>query len=635
MKVRIVLLAAIFGEAAQFTSAANPIVTIRETEVTYRGVTRGSVEDFHNIKFAHDTSGSQRFAPPTPYTPPRGSEIDATIPGPACPQSRAGIPPFFSETPNQSEDCLHLRITRPAGVVSASSEKLPVVVHVAGGGVIKGSTYDGNYDPANLVTRSLSLNKPIIHVVLNYRLTIFGFARLPILKDQKSLNVGMRDQRAAFQWIKDNIAEFGGDPTRITAFGLSSGGTFSSLHLMTYGGEKGVPFTQAWAMSGPPGTALNITSDATEIHTRAVAEQLGCRHEGDDEAVLECLRGIPMDKLTETAMVYSVNNHPPAGLFTFIPSVDDDFLPGRQSVLYKAGKFVKGIPMVFGWTQDDGATNAGPAPTFQTEEDMKTPIMNFAHALTEDDYKRLFSLYSAVSFGQDVQNYESRKKDSDPVAPVHYFRIARIMRDLLFTCSSIDFGFEIRRQSKAQDPEFPGVYHYVLNQSMVTPLFHAAGMPYLGAVHGSDIDYLYNNMVPRNQMSEQDQHLSDKMLASFVNFAYTGQPTGDDSSPWPESFMGLEDLSERPHAESAGPQGLHLQVLGGPLGTGAGYVARRTGASAGFGEQEGSMQIPLGDSTQFGEMGFPTSQERQQELERENLLERCAFINSLADKLDH
>lgn len=228
------------------------------------------------------------------------------------------------------------------------------------------------------------------HVALNYRLTIFGFARLPILKDQKSLNVGMRDQRAGFQWVKGNIASFGGDPERITSFGLSSGGTFSSLHLMTFAGEQGVPFTQAWAMSGPPGTALNMTSDATEIHTRAVADLAGCAAEDnrvpDEEVrVLQCLRDLPMDKLLEVAVEYSQRNHPPLGLFTFIPSVDSDFLPDRQSTLYKQGKFVKGVPLVLGWTQDDGATNAGPATAFQTEEDMKTPINNFAHALTDED----------------------------------------------------------------------------------------------------------------------------------------------------------------------------------------------------------------------------------------------------------
>ncbi|KAK7756217.1 hypothetical protein SLS62_001810 [Diatrype stigma] len=624
------LQAAFFGLAVNIIVAADPVVKLGHSEVTYRGTIKRSVEDFQNIKFAHDTSGSRRFAPPEPYTPPKGSEIDATAPGPACPQLKDGIPPFFDETPYQSEDCLNLRITRPVG--TTASDKLPVVVHIAGGGVIKASTYDEHFDPANLVMHSVSLGKPIIHVVINYRVTIFGFARLPILKDQKSLNAGMRDQRAGFQWVKDNIAAFGGDPDRITSFGLSSGGTFSMVHLMTYGGEQGVPFTQAWAMSGPPGTALNMSSDATEIHTRAVAEKLECGQEKSDEDILECLRAIPMDKLTQTAMEYSVSNHPPAGLFTFIPSVDGDFLPDRQSALYKAGKFVKGVPIVFGWTQDDGATNAGPAPMFQTEEDMKTPIKSFAHALSDDDYEHLFALYPASDFEPAVRAYEARKSDSDPVAPVHWFRVSRIMRDLLFTCSAIDFGFEVSRQSKAQDPTFPGVRHYDLNQSMVTPLLHAAGMPYVGAVHGSDLDYIYNNMFPRNQMSEQDRQLSDTILASFITFAYTGNPNSDDAQSWPESFSEPGDLDQG-QVESTGLSGINIQVLGGPLGTGNSHLTNNLGDTVYLAVQTGQMQSPLVDSTQFGEMESGLFEQRQREIKSERLLERCAFINRLSEKL--
>lgn len=99
------LYAAFGGLAIVLTAAADPVVILSKDQVTYRGVLRGSVEDFYNIRFAHDTSGAGRFAPPKAYNPPPGSEIDATSPGPACPQTRAGIPPFFPETPNQSEDC--------------------------------------------------------------------------------------------------------------------------------------------------------------------------------------------------------------------------------------------------------------------------------------------------------------------------------------------------------------------------------------------------------------------------------------------------------------------------------------------------------------------------------------------------
>ncbi|KAI0398710.1 Alpha/Beta hydrolase protein, partial [Xylaria palmicola] len=243
-----------------------------------------------------------------------------------------------------------------------------------------------------------------------------------------------------------------------------------------------------------------------------------------------------MDKLTETAMAYSVENHPPAGLFTFIPSFDGDFLLDRQSALYKAGRFVKGIPMVFGWAQDDGATNAGPAPLSKTERNMRTSVQNFAHALTDDDYERMFSKYPSESFEADLHNYEARKTEADPIVPVHYFRIARIMRDLLFTCSSIDFGFEMAKHSKTLEG-FSGVYHYVLNQSMIAPLFRETGMPYLGTIHGSDMDYLYNNIFPRDKISESDSHLSDTFIKSFVSFAHTA---GVGLPPWLQSFSGLQ-----------------------------------------------------------------------------------------------
>jgi carboxylesterase type B len=217
------------------------------------------------------------------------------------------------------------------------------VVYIYGGGVIKGSAYGPYSNPDKLLSIAAKNQKPLIYVAMNYRVTIFGFVRLPILKEQKSLNLGMRDQRAAFDWIRTYISAFGGDPNKVTSFGNSSGGTFSSLQLMAYGGERGVPFNQIWSMSGPPGTAINITSDVTIAHTLAVSKRLNCGGDlQDEEKVLECLRNVPMEKLLDVAMAYSRENYPPLGLFTFIPSVDDDFIPGRTTALYESGRFSKG-----------------------------------------------------------------------------------------------------------------------------------------------------------------------------------------------------------------------------------------------------------------------------------------------------
>jgi carboxylesterase type B len=319
--------------------SANLLVISPKNNVTYRGTRTGNIEHFQNIKFAHDTSGPRRFAPPVQYVPPPGSEVDASAPGSACPQTRDAMLPFFDETKDMSEDCLNLRIARPQGTTPES--RLPVVVWLHGGGVVKGSAYDAHFEPDRMISLSQDIDIPVIYVALNYRLTIFGFARTPLLKDELSLNVGIRDQRAGFQWIKDNIADFGGDPSRITVFGLSAGGTFASLHLMAYGGEQGVPFNQVWAMSGPPGTALNMSSTVTESHTKEVAKTVGCVSDNDVE-LLRCLREVPMVTLLDAAMQYSFANHPPAGLFTFIPSIDEDLFPDRPSALYQTGRFVKG-----------------------------------------------------------------------------------------------------------------------------------------------------------------------------------------------------------------------------------------------------------------------------------------------------
>ncbi|TGO40154.1 hypothetical protein BHYA_0041g00210 [Botrytis hyacinthi] len=180
----------------------------------------------------------------------------------------------------------------------------------------------------------------------------------------------------------------------------------TSLQIMAYGDQKGVPFQQAWVVSGPLGTSLNLISDATEHHTRAVADRVGCGGLVDSE-ILSCLRDFLMQDLIDSAMEYSMSNHPPSGLFTFIPSVDDDFLPDRYSTMMCEGRFVKGINMIFGWTQDDGAMNAGLGHLIQSEEDMITPIKSFVHAMTTEQYAELFDLYSASDFEEELKNYVS------------------------------------------------------------------------------------------------------------------------------------------------------------------------------------------------------------------------------------
>ena len=113
-------------------SGSQPIVSNVRTGISYRGTSVNGVEHFQNIFYAEDTAGSNRFAPPVTFTPPRGTVVDATAAGAWCPQGTGGPPlPFTSPINNVSENCLSLRIARPSGILG--SAKLPVLVWLHGG----------------------------------------------------------------------------------------------------------------------------------------------------------------------------------------------------------------------------------------------------------------------------------------------------------------------------------------------------------------------------------------------------------------------------------------------------------------------------------------------------------------------
>jgi carboxylesterase type B len=113
------------------TAAGAPFVTNEATSISYQGTSANGVDQFQGIFFAEDTSGANRFAPPKPYSPPHGTVVDATRPGAACPQQTPGVVPFMSDVPYQSENCLNLRIARPAVLIGQNP--LPVMVYLYGG----------------------------------------------------------------------------------------------------------------------------------------------------------------------------------------------------------------------------------------------------------------------------------------------------------------------------------------------------------------------------------------------------------------------------------------------------------------------------------------------------------------------
>lgn len=215
-------------------SAEVPTAVDTANNVTYKGLYRNGIEAFLNIHYGQDTGGEYRFKPPRLYTPQPDSEVVAQSYGPSCPQplgDELGAPLVLGNVTDTSEDCLNLNIARPQGTLSG--DNLPVMVWIHGGSFWSGQNSEITVAPDGLILESVDSGLPIVHVALNYRLGVFGFAQSAALKLEGSENAGLKDQRLAIEWVRDNIEHFGGNPDKITIAGQSTGGMSGTTDFMT------------------------------------------------------------------------------------------------------------------------------------------------------------------------------------------------------------------------------------------------------------------------------------------------------------------------------------------------------------------------------------------------------------------
>src|ERR1700761_9196704 len=226
-----------------------PVVETAQGKV--RGMAAGGVKMFKGLRYGANTAGKNRFMPPQP--PPKWAGIrDAFEYGnvaPQMPNSRAsaysGLIMFDIQPGGMGEDCLVLNIWTPT--VDRNAKK-PVLLHIHGGGFYGGSGNSPGYDGEEMARFG-----DCVVVTLNHRLGAFGYLNLASSGEgfARSGAVGMLDIVAALAWIRENIAGFGGDPSRVLAFGQSGGGAKTSV-LMCMPSARGL-FHRAGVMSGGTG----------------------------------------------------------------------------------------------------------------------------------------------------------------------------------------------------------------------------------------------------------------------------------------------------------------------------------------------------------------------------------------------
>ncbi len=319
--------------------AAGPDKVARPVKVD-GGLLEGTAEDglmvYRGIPFAAPPVGDLRWRAPQPAAKWNGVRKADTF-GRACLQINQAI----ANLPAPNEDCLSLNVWTPA---TRADERLAVMVWIHGGGFTAGTP------PERLYHGEAIAKKGVVVVTFAYRLGVFGFLAHPELSAESgthtSGNYGLLDMIAALQWVKKNIAAFGGDPGRVTIFGESAGGIAVS-QLCASPLAKGL-FQAAISQSGGSfGPVREGGGPGENMQPLAAAEKAGAAWSSKAGAAnLADLRKIPGETLLESARAQR-------GIAW--PITDGRVIPDDQYKLYAAGRY-NDVPVLAGYNSDEGAS---------------------------------------------------------------------------------------------------------------------------------------------------------------------------------------------------------------------------------------------------------------------------------------
>lgn len=465
---------------------------IETTNGPVEGHGDGTINVFRGIYYGTNTAGAARMrhASPATETPQM-----ATHPGPRAPQTVTAPKgqawrAFLKDDTPLSENCLHLNVFAPA----RPGEKRPVMVWLHGGAFISGS---GNRPCAD--GSILADQGDVVVVTLNHRLNAFGFAYDP--DGATDANVGMTDIVLALKWVRDNIAQFGGDPDCVTCFGQSGGGAKVAL-LMAMPSARGL-FHRAIVQSA----SLHIQVATQEQAARSTAllfDELGLKPGSRDG-----LADLTMEQILAARLRAIARND---GYDDMRPVVDGTVLPCNafdpQALAAHAD-----IPMLSGTSRDEMTffLAAGGEEVF---------------AMDEPHARQMLADYMCMSLDEIAPFYDGIKATmpGDPPAQVlqialseqRYIRNGRIAAD--------------RKSDYAAAHNAAKVWTYRFDFET------AAWGGVLRAPHTVCIPFVFGTtqsarvLLGRDQMADE---LAQKCVAAWSNFARNGDPNCDALPDWP------------------------------------------------------------------------------------------------------
>ena len=463
-------------------------------------VSDGAARTYKGIPFAKPPVGDLRWRAPQPAEPWTGTLVADKF-GPSCmqPDPTPGhslfTRIFYTPIKPTSEDCLYLNVWTAA----SAGEKRPVMVWIPGGGFRGGSSSVEIYDGAQLA------KKGVVLVSINYRLWKFGFLALPELSAESehhaSGNYGLLDQIAALQWVKENIAAFGGDPDNVTIFGQSAGSVAANYLMMSplakglfhrVIGESGGAF--APAVSGSP-TLRSLW--ISWLQSLPDAEAVGSK-------LMTALKVSNIAELRQKS-AEEILAVPSATRFeSAIPILDRYVLPATADEIFAAGR-QNDVPLLLGSTADEGSN---------------FPVIRTVAGFREDASKTFGPLADAF-LGVYAANNNSQAAHMSAAAT----------RDRLLAWPTLQWA-----RAQAQTGHSKVFYYYFAHHPPAPPeerFVENLGKD-LGAYHGAELAYVFGNFVPPEwPWTETDRELARTISQYWVNFATNGDPNASGLPQWP------------------------------------------------------------------------------------------------------
>jgi para-nitrobenzyl esterase len=470
-----------FAEATSSAESAGPVVMTQYGKV--RGVS-GKVLSFRGVPYGAPTSGAGRFRPPRPPTP--WKEVrDVSRPGPRClqlPDKTLGgqniftspiLGPYFSggrsdasmTVEPQSEDCLVLNVLTPS-----LSGNRPVMVYVHGGGFAQGS------GAPTLLSDRFVAEQDVVVVGINHRLNVFGYTYLgdlgPELAD--SGNVGQLDLIAALNWVKNNIANFGGSPSNVTAFGESGGGAKISC-LLAMPSARGL-FHRAIIESGSARSVRTQQDASADTASMLATLQLTASQAGQ-------LQTLPADKLLQAMRRNS-------------PVVDGRSVP-HQTWTNGAPPEAKGVSLLVGNCKDEATLFSMNDPTLFTLDWDSLQAREVKASIPEQETRNLIAQY--------------RKDYPNDSASDLYFRI------------SADRGARRNAIAQAEGELAQNDSVYMYNFAWNTPIRGGK----FRAFHTSELP-----LAMRLVLNPEAEELSRQIAGAWAGFARSGDPNHTGLPHW-------------------------------------------------------------------------------------------------------